>query len=102
MSDEHVTRGLHPRPVDAAAVRRDWSKRGYSCTAITDPPGQAWTGFVHDTNEVLTVAAGRLRVEMAGATLELDPGDELYIPRRVPHSVYNADRGDTHWLYGYD
>ena len=102
MSEDHVTRALHARPVDEAAVERDWAGRGYSCTAIADPPGQAWTGFVHDTNEVLAVQTGRLRVEMAGSTLELEPGDELYIPRRVPHSVYNAARGETRWLYGYD
>jgi len=95
MSEDHVTRALHTPPVDEAAVERDWAGRGYSCTAIADPPGRAWTGFVHDTNELLTV-------EMAGSTLELEPGDELYIPRRVPHSVYNAAAGETRWLYGYD
>jgi quercetin dioxygenase-like cupin family protein len=58
---------------------------------------------VHDTNELVTVIEGRLRVEMDGQSgVLLGPGDELFIPKRVRHSVKNVHADVTRWLYGYD
>jgi quercetin dioxygenase-like cupin family protein len=97
-----IARGRFAAPVDAAGVAKDWRSRGYSCTDFVDPPGQQWNGFVHRTNELVTVVEGRLSVEVAGATAELGPGDELFIPRDAVHSVRNAHAGRTRWLFGYD
>ncbi|MGE0723015.1 MAG: cupin domain-containing protein [Alphaproteobacteria bacterium] len=97
-----IVRGRFPAPVDPSAVARDWRGRGYSCTSFADPPGQEWNGFVHRTNELVTVVAGCLRVEVGAAAAELGPGDELFIPSGAVHSVHNADRGTTRWLFGYD
>lgn len=101
-SDEFITRHKFPRPVDHAAVVRDWIERGYSCRAFTDPPGQVWPDFVHDTDELVTVVHGRLEVRLHGASYVLEPGDELFIPRGAAHTVRNVHAGTTHWLYGYD
>jgi quercetin dioxygenase-like cupin family protein len=99
---EPVARGRFPPPVDPTAVSRDWRARGFSCIRFTDPPGQAWNDFVHDTNELVTVVEGRLRFTIGTATVELGPGDEALIPRQVRHSVLNIHSGTTRWLYGYD
>ena len=99
---ETVARGKFAAPVDPAAVARDWRTRGFSCVRFTDPPGQAWNDFVHDTNELVTVVEGRLRFTIGGATVELGPGDEAVIPRHVRHSVLNIHPATTRWLYGYD
>ncbi len=88
--------------VNRAAVARDWGGRGYSCDEFRDPPGRAWNDFVHDTNELVTVIEGRLRVALGGQTLELEAGDELFIPKGAVHSVTNIHTGVTRWLYGYD
>ena len=90
------------RPVDHGEVVRDWIARGYSCGAFTDPPGQEWRDFVHDTNELVTVVEGRLEVGMHGESWVLEPGDELFIPRGAPHTVRNIHNDTTRWLYGYD
>ncbi|HYA39032.1 MAG TPA: cupin domain-containing protein [Candidatus Methylomirabilis sp.] len=97
-----VTRHKFVRPVDHSGVVRDWIARGYSCRGFTDPPGREWRDFVHDTNELVTVVDGRLEVSMHGESYALEPGDELFIPRGVAHTVRNIHASTTHWLYGYD
>ena len=56
---------------------------------------------MHDLDELVTVLEGRLEVEMNGETWVLAPGDELFIPRGMVHSVTNIHSGTTRWLYGY-
>jgi uncharacterized protein YdcH (DUF465 family) len=101
-TDEFVVRHKFPLPVDAGAVTRDWIMRGFSCHAFIDPPGQEWRDYVHDTDELVTVVDGQLEVIMHGENWVLAPGDELYIPRGVMHTVRNLHAGTTLWLYGYD
>lgn len=97
-----VTRSRFPRPIDREAVAHDWRARGYDCRLFVDPPGQEWNGFVHRTNELVTVLEGRLRCLVSGQTVELQEGDELFIPRDAVHSVKNVHTGTTRWLFGYD
>jgi uncharacterized protein YdcH (DUF465 family) len=101
-TEEYVVRGKFRVPVDPGEVRRDWAGRGYSCDPFSDPPGQVWRDYTHDVNELVTVVAGRLEIEMHGVRYTLEPGDELFIPRAGVHTVRNADAGETRWLYGYD
>jgi uncharacterized protein YdcH (DUF465 family)/uncharacterized cupin superfamily protein len=101
-TDEFVVRRKFRLPVDIATVTRDWIARGFSCGAFTEPPGRAWREFTHDTDELVTVVEGRLDVRMHDADWELEPGDELYIPRGVTHTVRNLHAGTTHWLCGHD
>jgi len=101
-ANEFVTRHKFPVPVNHGGVVRDWIARGYSCRGFTDPPGQEWRDFVHDTNELVTVVDGRLEVSMHGESYVLEPGDELFIPRGAAHTVRNIHADTTRWLYGYD
>ncbi len=101
-TDEFVIRCKFAQPVDLAAVTRDWIKRGFSCRAFADPPGQVWRDYVHDTDELVTVVDGRLEVTMHGENWVLGPGDELYIPRGITHTVRNLYAGTTRWMYGYN
>ena len=100
--------GMHPErnrfaaPVDKAAVAADWRRRGYSCGKFVDPPGQCWEDFVHDCNELVTVVEGRLEMEVAGRTVTVGPGDEVFIPEGALHSVRNVHHATSVWLYGYD
>ena len=97
-----VDRQKFAAPVDPRAVAASWKARGYSCHNFTDPPGREWNGFVHATNELLTVVEGRLELTMAGEKLQVGPGDEAFIPRDAVHSVKNVNGGTTRWLFGYD
>lgn len=96
-----VTRGRFAVPVERSAVDRSWRQRGYSCGLFVDPPGREWRDFVHGTDELVTVVEGRLRLTVGGAVIVADPGDEIFIPAGVLHTVKNIHSGTTRWLYGY-
>lgn len=98
---EALTQGKFARPVDRAAVARDWRARGFSCDLFVDPPGREWNGFVHATDELVTVIQGRLEMAVGEERLVAAPGDEVFIPKGVRHSVRNLSGGTTRWLYGY-
>ena len=97
-----VTPGKFSDPVDQGEVSASWAARGYSCGLFVDPPGREWNGFVHRTNELVTVVEGRLRLTISGENYDAGPGDEVFIPRDAEHSVKNISQGTTRWLYGYD
>ena len=96
-----LIRAKFPAPVDAAAVRRDWKSRGFSCEFFIDSPGREWNDFVHEVDELVTVLEGRLRLLMGGKTYDLEAGDELLIAKNLLHSVHNIHRATTRWLFGY-
>ena len=99
---ELVRKGRFPRPVQQVDVAREWARRGYDCRRFVDPPGQEWNGFVHGTNELVTVVEGCLECTVSGQTVRLEVGDELFIARDAVHSVRNVHGGTTRWLFGYD
>ncbi len=99
---EDVERSKFSAPMDQTAVAAEWRGRGYSCGRFVDPPGQCWEDFVHDCNELVTVVEGRLEMVVAGATVTLEPGDEVFIPKGALHSVRNIHHATSVWLYGYD
>jgi mannose-6-phosphate isomerase-like protein (cupin superfamily) len=99
---EILTPAKFADPVDEDGVAADWAARGYSCHRFTDPPGQEWRDFVHDTNEVVTVVEGRLKLTVAAESVTAGPGDEVFIPRGAAHTVRNIHGGTTRWLFGYD
>lgn len=96
-----LTPGKFPIPVKREEVARDWAARGYSCEPFIDPPGREWNGFVHTTDELVTVIEGRLWMQVGDQSVEAGPGDEVFIPRGTRHSVRNVHRGTTRWLFGY-
>ncbi len=100
--NDTVVKGKFAAPVDRAAVAGDWRERGYSCGLFVDPPGREWNDFVHSTNELVTVADGKLEVIIGCERYVAAPGDEFFIPKNAVHSVKNVHSGTTRWLYGYD
>jgi quercetin dioxygenase-like cupin family protein len=45
---------------------------------------------------------GRLKLTIGGEEIIAEPGDEVFIPKSVLHSVKNVSSSTTRWLYGYD
>ena len=100
--DRLVTRNKFSRPVAHREVMLDWKKRGFDCHTFVDPPGQQWNDFVHETDEVVAVIEGQLTITMKNQCFLADPGDEIFIPQNVPHSVENPSNDITRWLFGYN
>ena len=98
---QYVTRNKFPVPVNRMWVNRSWEERGYSCDLFVDPPDREWNDFVHQTDEVVTVVEGQLRMTIEGEEMIANPGDEIFIPKGANHSVKNIYSDTTRWLYGY-
>lgn len=96
-----VQRKRFTTPVDQKQVASDWARRGFDCNPFTDPPGQQWTDFAHDQDELITVVQGRLEVEVEQDSRVLEAGDEVHIPAGALHSVRNIHAGECRWLYGF-
>ena len=87
--------------MDHEHVKSNWTQRGFSFGIWTDPPGQRWENFTHDTDEIVMVIDGNVEFEIGGKIHHPRPGDELLIPAGVVHSVRNIGESTAHWLYGY-
>jgi len=98
---QRLSRHRFGRPVDRADVAAQWRARGYSCHDFADPPGRVWRDFVHETDEVVTVAEGRLELTVGSEVVLVEPGDEAFVPKGALHTVRNVHHGTTRWLFGY-
>jgi len=74
-------------PLDRDQVAHDWGRRGYSCDVFTGPPGREWNDFVHMTNELVAVMEGKLTLTIGGEKIIAGPGDDVFIPKGIRHSV---------------
>lgn len=86
-------------PVSPAAVQADHP--GFSFDVFRDPPGQIWADFVHDVDEFVVVAEGRIAIEVGTERAECLPGDLVRIPAGVRHTLRTAPEQGSIWFYGY-
>jgi len=49
----------------------------------------------HNTEELLTVAKGRIRLQSAGQEVTLSPGDSIHYSADVNHSICNIGKGEA-------
>lgn len=96
-----IDRAHYADPVDEARVRADWAREGFTFGVFRDPAGQEWNGFVHDTDEYVVVARGRMAVSVGAEAFEAAPGDRIRIPAGVVHSLKTLSETGSVWFYGY-
>jgi mannose-6-phosphate isomerase-like protein (cupin superfamily) len=82
-------------------LKMAWTKRGYSFEYWIDPPGQVWSDFVHDVDELLVLVEGEIEIEFAGNRVRPNVGDEVLIPARTAHTVKNTGESANRWCFGY-
>lgn len=87
--------------IERNQVEADWKARGFSCDLWVDPPGQEWVDFVHEVDELVTLVAGEIEMEMQGKTFRPALGEEVFIPAHTAHTVRNVGGTTARWLYGY-
>lgn len=87
--------------INAEHTRDDWMQRGFSCDTWIDVPGQVWSNFVHDTDEVVMLLEGNIELQFAGQVRQPALGEEVLIPAGVSHTVINIGSITNRWLYGY-
>lgn len=87
--------------MDQVKVRTDWAQRGFSCGLWTDPPGQVWANFVHETDELVMLIEGEIELSFNGRTWRPQMGEEILIPAGASHTVKNVGQTTSRWFYGY-
>jgi mannose-6-phosphate isomerase-like protein (cupin superfamily) len=75
---------------------------GYSFDIFIDPSDRVRNDFLYTTNELVTVMDGKLKLTIGGEEIIAEPGDEVFIPQGVRHSVKNLSSATAHRLYGHD
>lgn len=88
-------------PVDHNEVKNLWSREGFDFGVFRDPPGQEWNDFIHDCDEYVLVAEGRLTIRVGDETADCSAGDLVRIPSGVAHSLKTTSSSGSTWLYGY-
>lgn len=86
-------------PVAPAAVQADFP--GFSFDTYRDPPGQVWADFVHDSDEFVVVAEGRVEIEVGGEQALCLPGALVRIPAGMRHTLRTTRDAGSIWYYGY-
>lgn len=74
-------------PLTEAGMRDKLEAMGYSVSRYVYPPGTYFPPHTHGVDKIDGVLAGRFRMGMAGATVVLEAGDLLEVPRGVVHSA---------------
>jgi len=93
------TPDAYRRPVTPSAVQADFP--GFSFDTYRDPPGQVWADFVHDSDEFVVVAEGRVEIEVGGEQALCLPGALVRIPAGVRHTLRTTKDAGSIWYYGY-
>ena len=84
-----------------AEVKAEWASRGFGFELWTDPPGQVWSDFVHDVDELAMLLEGEIEFTVGEETLRPAIGEELLIPAGVRHTVVNVGSTRNRWCFGY-
>jgi quercetin dioxygenase-like cupin family protein len=74
-------------PLSEARLRAKLEARGYRVTHYVYVPGTYFPPHTHDVDKIDAVLSGRLRLSRAGASVELQPGDAVAVPRGVVHDA---------------
>lgn len=86
---------------DERELRKRFLQRGFSFDIWSDPPGRAWRGFVHATDELVVLLDGEVEFAIGGVVHRPEVGEELLIPAGVIHDAVNVGRITNRWAYGY-
>ena len=87
--------------INQTTVQQDWANRGFSLGIWTDPPGQVWKDYVHETDELVMLIKGKIELTFNGKTFHPSVGEEVLIPAGVYHTVINIGVTTNRWFYGY-
>lgn len=70
-----------------ANMRRKLEDRGYSVSKYVYPPGTYFPDHDHGVDKIDGVLSGRFRMSMSAASVVLEAGDLLVVPKHTFHSA---------------
>jgi len=75
------------QPLSEAALRRRMEERGYFVSRYVYPPGTCFPDHTHEVDKLDAVVSGRLRITTEAASVVLEAGDCLAVPRGTLHTA---------------
>ena len=66
-----------------------------------DDAGEQERNFKHRDDKLICLVSGGLEVTISGDRVQLQPGDEVFVPAGVQHSTRNVGASVAEWHYGY-
>lgn len=100
-AEEFIQRNKNAVPVSVEDIKARWSEQGYSFKKTSDDPGRVWHWETHEAEQVAAIVKGKLRMDLEHGSIELEAGDEAFIPKGAWHRANNPYRETCEWVYGY-
>ena len=88
------------QPVKHDHVEKRWQKQGFEIATRLDPPGEIGLDPASDADELFLLLEGEMVIEVEGATLEPQVGEEVLVPVGTAHKLRNVGTKKARWLYG--
>lgn len=73
--------------LDETALVEQLAARGCRVSRYVYPPGTCFPDHSHGVAKIEVVLAGRFRMGMAGASVVLEPGQAIHVPRGTVHNA---------------
>ncbi len=89
--------GPEAGPEAGEEVRRLVATGGVVVEEILSGTLDAPVEYLQDEDEWVALLAGRARLAVGAETVELEPGDWLFLPSGLSHALLETERG-TRWL----
>jgi len=86
---------------DENQIRKSWNSRGFSFGIWQDPPGQVWSDFTHEVDELFMGVEGEVELIIGGHLMHPKKNQEVIIPANCKHTVKNIGTTKSCWYYGY-
>ncbi len=76
-----------PQPPNEVEAEARLSTEGFSCFRWNDAPGELYPNHRHEYDECLWILKGEMEIAIAGTKYVLKPGDRLYLPAQLGHTL---------------
>ena len=87
--------------INIQQIKKEWGQKNFSFGIWIDPPGQVWSDFTHDTDELFMLIEGNVELTVGNKKFLPTIGDEILIPANALHTVKNIGNSESRWAYGY-
>ena len=74
-------------PLSEKALVAKLERLGYRVACYRYPPGTVFPTHRHDEDKIDAVLAGRFRITMGDGSVDLGPGDAVFVPRGTDHAA---------------
>jgi len=93
---------MTPQTVNLDHVIESWSNCGFDSQYHSETAGYSIQNEIRDTDELIMLLDGAMRIELDGEIVQPKRGEVLLIPALKPHSIVSVGGAETTWLSGIE